>query len=73
MLEAARLAFELLRRRGVTGAAMRMYEARVGQVDAERLYAELVAVDPQHHAMPPHLSRSVLPVLERLSRLPLEF
>ena len=30
-IDEARLAFELLRRRGVTGAAMQMYEDRIGQ------------------------------------------
>ena len=55
-VDEARLAFELLRRRGVTGAAMRMYEERIGPVDAERLYAELVAVAPEHHSMPASLA-----------------
>ena len=55
-VDEARLAFELLRRRGVTGAAMRMYEERIGRVDAERLYADLMAVAPDHHAMPRDLA-----------------
>ena len=60
-VDEARLAFELLRRRGVTGAAMRMYEERIGPVDAERLYAELVAVAPEHHAMPASLAEGRRP------------
>ena len=70
-VDEARLAFELLRRRGVTGTAMRMYDDRVARVDADRLYAELIAVAPEHHAMPVELARAVVPVLQRIARLPL--
>jgi UDP-N-acetyl-alpha-D-muramoyl-L-alanyl-L-glutamate epimerase len=70
-VDEARLAFELLRRRGGTGAAMRMYEEQVGAVDAERLYRDLIAVAPDHHAMPPRLADRVVPVLERLAQSPM--
>ncbi len=70
-VQEARLYFELLRRRGCRGAAMRVYEDRVGAVDAEALYADLMAVAAAHHAMPPHLATAVLPVLQRLGSLPL--
>jgi hypothetical protein len=70
-IDEARLAFELLRRRGLTGTAMRMYEDRIGRVDADQLYTDLMTVDPQHHAMPPNLADAVVPVLKSLSRLPL--
>ena len=55
-IDEARLAFELLRRRGVTGAAMRMYEDRIGARRRRALYAELIAVAREHHAMPPDLA-----------------
>jgi hypothetical protein len=71
-IDEARLAFELLRRRGIEGAAMQMYEDRIGGVDADRLYADLIAVDSDHHAMPPRLATAVLPVLQRLAALPLD-
>jgi hypothetical protein len=71
LVDEARLAFELLRRRGRTGLAMRVYEDRVGAVEADRLFAELMAIDPDHHAMPRHLALAVVPVLARLARLPL--
>jgi hypothetical protein len=70
-VDEARLAFELLRRRGWEGTAMRMFEERVGPVDAAGLYARLVAVSPAHHAMPARLAGPVVPVLERLAELPL--
>lgn len=70
-IDEARLFFELLRRRGWDGAAMRLYQERIGSVDAEVLYRDLMAVDPRHHAMPAHLAGSVVPVLERLGALPL--
>jgi len=70
-VDEARLAFELLRRRGRIGAAMRMFEERVGAVDAEGLYRDLISVAPDHHAMPPHLADVVVPVLGRLAQLPM--
>jgi hypothetical protein len=70
-IDEARLAFELLRRRGRRGVAMEMFEERVGAVDAEALYLELVAVAPDHHAMSPDVAAVVVPVLERLARSPL--
>ena len=70
-VDESRLFFELLRRRGRTGRAMRLYEARVGSVDAERLYGDLIAVDIHHHAMPARLAGAVLPVLQRLAGLAL--
>jgi hypothetical protein len=70
-VDEARLFFELLRQRGHTGAAMRMYEARVGPIDAAAAYARLIEVAPSHHAMPPHLAVAALPVLERMGALPL--
>jgi hypothetical protein len=70
-VDEARLYFELLRRQDRRGAAMDVFEERVGRVDAPRLYADLVAVAPDHHAMPRQLAAAALPVLERLSTLPL--
>ena len=70
-VDEARLAFELLRRQGHTGAAMRMFEQRVGSVDADALYADLIAVAPDHHAMPRYIAEHAVPVLERLAGLPL--
>ncbi|MFL6204384.1 MAG: hypothetical protein ACJ739_03455 [Acidimicrobiales bacterium] len=70
-VDEARLSFELLRRRGCTGTAMRMFEERVPPVDAEHLYRSLIAVAPGHHAMPPGLAGAVVPVLERLAASPL--
>jgi hypothetical protein len=70
-VDEARLFFELARQRGHTGAAMQLFEARVGPVDAPAEYARLVAVSPDHHAMPVHLGAAVLPVLERLGTLAL--
>jgi hypothetical protein len=70
-VDEARLYFEILRREGHRGAAMAMYEERIGAVDAEGLYRELMEVDPAHHAMPPHLADVVVPVLQRLGSLPL--
>ena len=70
-IEEARLYFELLRRRGRRGRAMDRFEERVGPLDAESLYEELVAPEPSHHAMRPGLAAAVLPVLERMGRLPL--
>jgi hypothetical protein len=49
---------------------MHLYEQRIGSVDADRLYADLIEAAPEHHAMPPHLAERVMPVLRRLSRLP---
>jgi hypothetical protein len=70
-VEESRLFFELLRRRGRTGRAMQLFEQRVGPFDVDHLYLDLVGVDLQHHAMPPHLATGVLPVLQRLAGLPL--
>ena len=70
-VDEVRLYFELLRRRDRRGAAMDAFEDRIGPIDALRLYADLVAVAPDHHAMPRHLATAVEPVLERLSTLPL--
>jgi hypothetical protein len=70
-VDEARLAFELLRRRGATGAAMEMYERRIGSVDADALYRDLIAIAGEHHTMPSYLSGAVIPVLERLAALPL--
>ena len=70
-VDEARLAFELLRRRGARGAAMEMYERRIGSVDADALYRDLIAIASEHHTMPPHLSGAVIPVLQRLAGLPL--
>ena len=50
---------------------MRMFEERVGPVDVEHLYRDLIAVDVQHHAMPARLATAVLPILQRLASLPL--
>jgi hypothetical protein len=71
-VDEARLAFELLRRKGRAGAAMRLYEERIGRVDADALYAELVAIASDHHAMPRYIAELVTPVLERLARQPRE-
>jgi hypothetical protein len=69
-VEEARLLFELVRRRGRTGSAMRMFEDRVGAVDVDGLYRSLISVAPEHHAMPVSLAGAVLPVLERLASAP---
>jgi len=68
-IDETRLYFELLRRRGRTGRAMRLFEERVGAVDADHLYRDLIEVDLEHHAMPAHLGTAVLPVLQRLAGL----
>ena len=70
-VEEARLYFELLRRQGRRGRAMELYEHRIGAVDADEVYRDLIAVDSSHHAMPAHLANAALPVLRRWAALPL--
>ena len=70
-VDEARLAFELLRRRGAKGAGMEMYERRIESADADALYRDLIAVAEDRHTMPPHLASVVVPVLKRLAALPL--
>lgn len=70
-IDETRLAFELVRRRGGTGRAMRRFVEQVPAVDAAAEFQRLIAVETGHHAMPAAIAGLVIPVLERLSRLPL--
>ncbi len=66
-VEEARLAFELLRRRGVSGRAMDRFVAAVPPVDAEAAFEQLIEVAPQHHALG-DLAPRIVPVLDRLAQ-----
>ncbi len=70
-IDEARLAFELLRRRGVQGQAMKLFSDQVPSFDAQGAFSRLIEVAASHHAMPVPIADRVIPVLERLSRLPL--
>ena len=67
-IDEARLAFELVRRRGVAGRAMQRFVEQVPAVDAEAAFARLIAIAADHHAMPDPIASAVVPVLERLSQ-----
>lgn len=70
-VEEARLAFELLRRRGHKGQAMQRFTDEIAGFDADTAFERLIAVASEHHAMAAPIAERIVPVLERLSRLPL--
>ena len=70
-IDEARLAFELLRRRGVAGMAMERFTDAIQTFDAQATFDRLIEVAVDHHAMPTQIADRVVPVLERLSRSPL--
>jgi hypothetical protein len=64
----ARLAFELCRRRGVTGRAMDIFEREVPPVDVDEIIARRCHVDPTHSAMPREFAEKIMPLLLEAGR-----
>jgi len=63
-VEEARLAFELCRRKGMTGVAMETFEREVAPVDLESLLTRYMRVDEGHHRIPPGVAERVLPLMQ---------
>jgi hypothetical protein len=64
-VEEARLAFELCRRRGITGRAIDVYAREVPEVRLDEELIRWSRVDLEHSTMPPHFKHLIAPHLRR--------
>lgn len=60
-IDETRLAFELCRRRGITGAAVDLYAAEVAPIDVHAIAARYLEVDDTLDTLPPALATAILP------------
>jgi hypothetical protein len=72
-IEEARLAFELCRRRGVTGRAMDIFTQHVPSIDLHDAFARWSKVDIGHSTMPMDVASKVAPRLQRAELLAHQF
>ncbi len=69
----ARLAFELCRRKGLTGKAMTMFMEEVKQVDYQAIVNEYATVDRNYSAIPQTIATNVLTQLESAAKVSREY
>jgi len=62
-VDESRLAFELCRAKGLSGAAMNTYRNNVPPADVARLSARYLAVAAEHGTIPPAVAERILPQL----------
>jgi hypothetical protein len=67
-VEEALLAFELCRRKGLTGTAMETFQHEVAPVDVDVLLEQYLRVDESHHRIPTEVARRVLPLMQQCCR-----
>jgi hypothetical protein len=59
----SRLAFELCRRKGLTGRAMDLYRSRFPALDVEPILAQFLDVVPDQANLPPAVASALLPLM----------
>lgn len=62
-VDEVRLAFELCRRKGITGRAMDAFVREVPPVDVAAIARRYLVVDEAHAAIPPEIARRVVPIM----------
>ena len=74
-IDEARLAFELCRLTGYTGAAIDAYARELGarDIDIDAIAAKYLAVNREQHRIPPAIADAVLPQMERAGADALEY
>nr|VFK63334.1 MAG: hypothetical protein BECKUNK1418G_GA0071005_10326 [Candidatus Kentron sp. UNK]VFK70806.1 MAG: hypothetical protein BECKUNK1418H_GA0071006_10396 [Candidatus Kentron sp. UNK] len=72
-IDESRLAFEICRRKGLTGKAMEMFIDEIGIVDIPPAMDEYVTVDEDHHLIPPEIAQKIMPSMKAGARVAKEY